>query len=370
MTSLNIEDMGTSTDGDCTDIIQEAVLSSKDVIIPCGEFLVSRAIYIPTGVSIRGHGYSSKIKATSDFQMESLPWAGGKLPIIFASEGVRSLTITRGIKISNIFFDSSLTGNGVHNIHMRNTQWVDITGCYFSGGADGTAFTLSKNYKVHGNNAWGQTNCCYDQWESSSQGIISNNIGYVTRGYGILATGDTSLNTVSTSSDITVINNTIIGPYNGNGSTGIWLQSGSNLSSNLYSSRVCNNSVAGFKVGIRATGGGSHIISENKITGCSDIGLSISAEVLGNASSSCIVTSNNISSSGKVGTGGIMVQSGASSNLFANNLIDCPQSDYAFMFDNTTSANILRDNLFKSGSLGFVFNANSSNNAVNSRTGN
>jgi hypothetical protein len=364
----NVKDYGAKGDGvtDDTAAIQAAVTAQRDVYVPPGTYMISTAILIPSNTRLHGAGFSSCLKATSGFTMLSMGWAGGSLPVMLGNSKIVASGANSHIEICDLFLDSSLTSNGVHNVHMRNTTYCNIHHCVFSGGADGTAFTLSTNYKVTNNFAYGQTNACYDQWENSSAGLVADNFGIVTLGYGMLLTGDTSLNGVGTSSNVTFVGNTIIGPNNGNGGVGIWLQSGSNLTSNCYNCRVVGNYVYGFQVGIRATGGGAHVISDNNISTCTTSGIVLSAEVVGNAAQNCIVSNNQINACGGVSSSPLVLQSGATNNIVGGNSIAGVTSPYAISLDSTTSGNVFNNNYLSTGTTGFLTDTGASNLCSNS----
>lgn len=356
----SVKDYGCKGDGVTNDRanFQAALYANAGGVlyVPPGVYMVDSTLFIPSNTKLCGAGSTSRIKATAGFTQLNVVWAGGTLPILLANEGILTSAAATRIEISDVFCDSSLTSNGVHNVHMRNTTFCDVTHCTFGGGADGTAFTMSSNYRVAHNFAFGQMNCCYDQWENSTRGLIEGNVGFLTKGYGMLATGDTSLNTVGQTTNISFINNILIGAGTSDASIGLWLQSGSNLTSQCYSCRAEGNYFSGFRVGLRATGGGQHNLGFNRIDNCPEQGLSFSAEVVGNPTSNNAVGGNVLNNSGNVAGGGaIVLNSGARLNTFFGNIASAVTSDYTVVLDATTEDNnFMGGNIFSSGNLGYL----------------
>lgn len=369
----SVKDYGCVGDGVAIDRVNfQAALDAnagKTVVVPPGTYLTDTLIEIPSGTTLIGYGFASCVKATAGFVMSSAPWAGGLLPIMFGNKGILTTTAAQRITIQGIFCDSSLTSNGVHNVHMRNTAYCTVRDCIFSGGADGTAFTESSDYKVHNNFAFNQGNCCYDQWENSTRGVVANNIGYLTVGYGMLLTGDTSINTVGQSANVTFEGNIIRGSGTVSASIGLWLQSGSNLTSQCYSCRAVGNYFSGFQVGIRSTGGGQHVIANNRIENCPVQGLSLSAEVLGNASTKCAVIGNVINNSGNVSGGAIVINEGSSGHSFVGNVTSAVTSSHAVLIAAGSNDNTFSGNNFDPGTVGYVNDLGSRNDVADVRSG-
>lgn len=365
-----VYDFGAKGDGvtDDADAFQAAA-DAGDYFVPAGNFLIKRTILVPDDRKIFGLGYRSKIILNSTFVPLNMSWAGGVLPVAFGNKLIASSGAGARIEIEGLFIDSSANTGGVHAVHMRNTQYCRVHGCTFKGGADGTAFTMSSKYEVTNNFAFDTNNCCYDQWEGSSEGVVANNVGIVTLGYGMLLTGDTSLNTPSTSANVSFTGNTIIGNGTANSSVGIWLQSGANLTSNCFSCRATGNYVRGFQVGIRATGGGGHSITGNSVSNCPSGGLVFSAEVIGNAAQNCSATGNVLLNCGDAASAPIVIQSGAANNSITGNTVGAHLSPYSVVLDGTTSANSISGNSMVQGSTGYVSNAGTGNSCNNSPTG-
>lgn len=365
----SVKDFGVVGDGVTDDApkIQLAV-NAGDVHFPPGNYLIKSPILVPSNRKISGSGYSSKITIATDAVGLSTVWAG-TLWFAFCNSNIVSSGANSHIEITGLFIDGNGHAQNPFLTHFRNCQYVTIDRCTLKGGGDGTAFTMSQNWKVSNCFAYGQFNCCYDSWENSSEGLYENNIGYVTLGYGMLCTGDTSLNTPGTSANVSFIGNIIIGPGNGDGSVGIWLQSGVNLTSNCYSCRVEGNYVRGFQVAYRSTGGGSHIISGNTATMCPVAGLVLGAEVVGNPSQGNIVNGNIISGCGSAANTPLVVQSGSVNNVIGNNSVSGVLSPYAVLLDSTTSGNTLSNNKLVTGTVGFLSDLGTGNFCSNTPTG-
>ena len=369
--SASVRQFGAKGDGatDDTARVQAAMTACRDVFVPPGTYMLNTTIFVPSSTTIHGEGAVSKFKALSTFVMINVAWAGGQLPVMFGNQGILTSAAAERIEIYGIMCDSSLTSNGVHNIHMRNTNYTKIHHNTFAGGADGTAHTMASNFQVTNNLAYGMTNCCYDQWEGSSAGIVANNIGYVTLGYGMLLTGDTSLNTPAQSANVVFSGNIIFGDGTANSSIGIWFQSGANLTSNCYSCRAVGNYVRGFRVGIRATGGGQHVIAENRIENCDIEGISLSAEVVGNPVRYTAVTGNVINNSGNVGGAAITLGSGASNNTITANVTSAVTSTHAAIIASGCNDNVFSANNFEIGTVGYLADNGLRNQCGNTRSG-
>ena len=371
----SVKDYGCKGDGVTNDRANfQAALTANAggvLYVPPGVYMLDTALFIPSNTKLCGAGSASRLKAMAAFTQLNVAWAGGTLPILLANEGILTSAAATRIEISDLYCDSSLASSGVHNVHMRNTTYCSVHHCTFNGGADGTAFTLSTDYQVTSNFAFGQTNCCYDQWENTARGLVANNVGFLTTGYGMLLTGDTSLNGIGQSANVSFLNNIIIGSGTNNASIGLWLQSGSNLTSQCYSCRAEGNYFAGFRVGIRATGGGQHSIIGNRIENCPEQALSFSAEVAGNPTGSNSVGGNVCNNSGNLAGGGaIVLNSGAKLNIFYGNVISAVTSDYAVILDATTvDNNFMGGNIFSTGNLGFVADLGTRNLCANVSSG-
>lgn len=369
----SVKDYGCTGDGVTNDRVNfQAALDAnagKVLVVPAGTYMTDNLLEITSGTTLIGYGFASCVKATAGFVMTNAAWAGGTLPIMFGNKGIATSVTGNRITIQGIFCDSSLTSNGVHNIHMRNTQYCTVRDCIFSGGADGTAFTESTDYKVHNNFAFNQFNCCYDQWENSARGVVANNIGYLTVGYGMLLTGDTSVNGVGQSANVTFEGNVIRGSGTVNASIGLWLQSGSNLASQCYSCRAVGNYFSGFQVGLRSTGGGQHVIMGNRIENCPVQGLSFSAEVSGNPSTKCSVIGNVINNSGNVTGGAIVLNEGASGHSFVGNVTSAVTSTHAVIIAVNSNDNTFSGNNFDPGTIGYVNDSGSRNDVADTRSG-
>lgn len=332
----------------------DTVLALGDVFIPEGIFYINRAILIPSNRTIYGNGWSSVVKATSDFAPINCSWAGpAGMWFVFANSNIATSGYNENIEVLNVRSDWSIGPNNCHHFHMRNTQFTSARGNYFISGGDGTAFTLSKYYSVLNNFAWGTRNCCYDQWEGSSNGLVSNNIGFCQFGYGMLATGDTSLNTTGQTESITFTNNLIFGTSTADSGVGLWLQSGVNAGSVSTRCHASGNRLVGFNIGIRATGGGYHNITNNHIQFCPEAGIVLSAEsgVLG--SNANIISGNTITASGGVASAPILLQLGSSTNLIMGNRVISPTgSTHAIKLAADTSENVVNNNILDTGTTG------------------
>lgn len=339
-----------------------AALAQGNVWVPEGDFAVSKTILIPSDRIIMGLGFKSRVYGASTFVPTVMGWAGGPLPVVFGNAGIQASTANQNIEIDGVYSDWTAAPGQAHHVHMRNTTGCRVRNSYFRAGADGTAFTMSSDYQVTGNTAWGTRNCAYDQWENSHDGLVANNIAHIAFGYGMLATGDTSLNTPGTTYGIHFVNNQIHGDGTSNSGIGLWLQSGSNATSVCHSCVAVGNRFDGFDVCIRLTGGGKHAVTSNRGYNGKVSGISLSAEVAGFGTMANIVANNQLEICGNATSAPIHVQDTSGSNIIeGNRSVNTNGANYALILEASAFVNLTRNNVLDAGALGVVFDASGRN---------
>lgn len=362
--TVSVLDYGADPTGvaDSTAAFQAAV-NYSNVYVPTGNYRITSTILVPSNRKITGNGYGSRLFADGTFVPTNMAWAGGPLPVMFGNAGIVSSSANANIEIDGIYSDWSTGPGQVHHVHMRNTTGCRVRNCYFRKGADATAFTMSSDYQVTGNTAWDTANCAYDQWENSHDGLVANNIAYIAFGYGMLATGDTSLNTPGTTYAIHFVNNEIHGDGTSNSGIGLWLQSGSNATSVCHSCVAIGNRFIGFDVIIRSTGGGKHIIHGNRGYSGRVAGISLSAEVAGFGSSANSIVGNVLEICGNASGAPIHIQDNSSRNIITNNeSINHNGALYACIIEATALVNTVRNNILDTGTTGIFNDASGANN--------
>jgi hypothetical protein len=371
--TLSVKDFGAVGDGvaDDTAAIQ-ACVNAGHTYFPAGDYKISSTILIPSNRQVSGDGYASHIFGSTSFVSTNMTWAGGVLPVAFGNSNIVLSGANTNIEIFNLYLDwtaAKATGNpsiqAGHLIHMRNTTGCNVHHCYFRKGDNSTAYTMSSNWQVTNNVTYESTETCYDTWENSFDGLIANNTGYTIFGEGMLATGDTSLNAPGIVYNISFLNNIMVGGGTANDTVGVWLQSGSNATSSCHNCRVIGNYFIGYQYGVRATGGGHHVISDNHVYDCSIAGIHLSYEVLTYASKASVVSNNVIEISG--GSGGgfpIFLQGNASNNIISGNRVIgsyASSATYSLNLDTATIGNVVSDNLMDAGSSGIIIDQGTSN---------
>lgn len=340
---------------DDSDAIQKCV-TAGNTLIPTGNWRITKTIFIPDDRYIRGMGRGSRVFSDATFVPTVMGWAGGPLPIMFANSNIVASGAGKNINIKDIFSDWTSEVPGLcHHVHLRNTTGCKVDSNYFKGGADATAFTLSSNYEVTNNDSVGTKNCAYDQWENSHDGLVQGNSATISFGYGMLATGDTSLNTPGQTSRIKFLSNNITGDGTSNSGVGLWLQSGSNATSTCSGCIAIGNRLEGFDVGMRATGGGHHIMSTNQIYNAKKIGISLSSEVAGFGSKANNVAGNIVEVSGDVANAPIFVQDNSDSNVLeANRVVNNNGALYGLVLAAASTGNYVVGNLIDPGATGTI----------------
>lgn len=340
-----------------------AALAQGNVLIPEGDFAISKTIKIPSNRKIWGFGYKSRVYGASTFVPTVMGWAGGPLPVVFANDGIESSASNTNIEIDNVYSDWTVAPGQAHHVHFRNTTGCRVRNSYFRAGADGTAFTMSSDYQVTGNTAWDTRNCAYDQWENSHDGLVANNIAHISFGYGMLATGDTSLNTPGTTYGIHFVNNQIHGDGTSNSGIGLWLQSGSNATSVCHSCVAVGNRFDGFDVCIRLTGGGRHTVTSNRGYNGKVSGISLSAEVAGFGTMANIIGHNQLEICGNAASAPIHVQDNSGSNIIeGNRSVNHNGANYAVILEASAFINTVRNNDLDAGTIGVVIDVSGRNN--------
>lgn len=362
--AVSVKQFGAVGDGvidDATAI--QAAVTAGNVFFPAGDYLISEAILVPSDRHIHGQGYSSRIVLDANANPVNLDWMGGNQWFIFLNENAVNDAGDSGIDIHDLYLDFSNKTTVGHCIHMRKCHKVNIHHNYFNGGNDATAMTACYDYVVSNNVAWGQTNCCYDQWDGCHDGVVSDNIGRANQQYGILVTGNSTLEAANVSYKIAVTGNIIIGPNNGSGSAGIWLQGGINHTTNgVQHCIVSGNYVYGFNVGIKTTGAKYNALNGNVVEACVNAGLQFGFETAGNESQYNSATGNVLNDCASGGTAyPIEFQANVSNNTVTGGVIAPHGGDYAVGFFSGAAANLVTFVKMSSGSLGRYTDAGANN---------
>ncbi len=187
----------TGTTDSTTGILLAISTGNRKVVFPCGTFLVSSVLALPSNTELAGSGPCTTIKASASmaFNPQYANWYGG--------------TTTTG---RNIFANANFAGTDhdiyVHDFNADATLWssADVFHIgtfssanhvvverirFFGGGSISSSNALSfigqsYQYTVKDNYAQGTSNACFDQWDGVHDFLLEGNFcegdGYVLNG--------------------------------------------------------------------------------------------------------------------------------------------------------------------------------------------
>lgn len=171
----------------------------RKVTFPCGTFLISQNLGLPSDTEIAGAGTCTIIKLATTTAPNpvygTLPPSPYKLVTAFSNRDVAGNT---RISIHDLTIDSTLglrAGNIGHLVFFSDSSRVEVRNVRGLGNPNSTqdafAFVRSYSYTVAGNYATGMANACYDQWDGVHDFVIEGNTceGAGRVGYGIIVNG-------------------------------------------------------------------------------------------------------------------------------------------------------------------------------------
>ena len=236
---ISVKSYGATGDGTTNDTaaMQAAITAGAGVAtvyVPCGTYLISSTLTLPSSSTLTGAGNCAIIKESASMT------ANAPFGVLWPSNATRLLLsnsdFTSGnsnIIVSNIAFDLTLAAAGAanHAFMCYKCSQVDIDNILVTGDGihanDGTAFVQSSKYIVRNSKVVNVSNACYDQWQgSTSFSIIDNICNTVTGtggagGVGIVATGAYTNATAATPVSVVSISGNKV--FNTN-QTAIWIQ--------------------------------------------------------------------------------------------------------------------------------------------------
>lgn len=338
--------------------------------LPCGVFLIDAPLIARSGSNIGGSGACTVLKISPSLATDTSAQFGTLRHVVTNSDYtsgntdiyVHDLVIdstagpTTGVHIHAIGF-YKVTRAGVYNVEIRSAagQLLD----------DGTAFVASKEYYVRNNRIYGTINACIDQWEGSTDFVISGNLcdGLNLQNYGIVVSGF-GTNAAPATTQRGLIANNVIRNFPG---AGIWLQGGWNGVSGggaTYGlvkkiSVVGNNisNVQGYH-GVYLSDAKYNSIVGNTLETIGRVGIVISSENTG-LSSENIVSDNVIASCNTAASGDpcILLTPYASYNTINNNTISGTAQPYSIVVNGGATGNIIRGGVTPVGASGDVSDA-------------
>ena len=177
---------------------------------------------------------------------------------------------------------------------MRYVDRVRILNCTFRNGENATALLACRDTVTAFCHARGIINCGFDHWDGAGtaivEGCIVRNTGL--GGQGIQFTGTASDLSPRSSMDVSIINNQVYG-IDLVSSAGIIIN-GNAIGSSVFRGRIIGNNISDCSIGIGLTGGGGqHIVANNTVHNCDEIGLIIKEDVMSDGGpSNCLITDN------------------------------------------------------------------------------
>ena len=334
--AVNVRNVGATGNGraDDTVAIQRSIDmagASGIVYIPCGVYVISASLTLPSGILLRGAGSCAVIKE-SPLMVDNANWArftiNNKVKIMLTNANWWEDGNSR-IIVETLSFDMTAAPPGTsdaivfYKVSNARVGRIVVQGNAASGGgaADGVAFISSSDYLVEENKVININNACYDNWGGGSEFIIRRNYcdgAKVATSNGILITGVDTENKPETTSDACASNNVIENV----GQNGIWAQGGWNM-----------------KTGEEATYGSTRNIAlaHNRIDNVTQYhGIRVSD------SKSTVVDSNFVKGVAASAIIAVSEHEGRQSDVWAiNNIVaDCAPSDKSpacIVFDRTTS---------------------------------
>jgi hypothetical protein len=194
----------------------QSVSGPQKIVFPCGTYLVSRAINLPSYTEIAGAGASCttiKMMSATSPNPNQIPGSSVRVSSVFTNEDF--INGNSNIRIRDITLDGTQfsSNNGHLAFFYRSSATVVESNRFIGNPAieNGVAFVNSSNYQVIKNYAFNLRNACYDQWDGSHDFSVSNNVcdGNGMISYGILVNGLSSVYTPNTTYNGVIWNNTV-----------------------------------------------------------------------------------------------------------------------------------------------------------------
>ena len=187
------------------------------VVFPCGTYVVSQVLLLPSNTEISGSGTCTIVKASLTISANTqwytvLP---GHVAInIFANADFANGN--SNISVHDITLDASSVF--MHIASFVHSNHITIANIRFLGGIgvptnDAISFVGSSYYSITNSYCSNVANACYDQWDGSHDFVISNNIadGGGSARHGILINGLSSGNATYHNQSNTTFNGMVTG---------------------------------------------------------------------------------------------------------------------------------------------------------------
>lgn len=331
---------------------------------PCGTYLISAVIAAPNNTDIDGQNCAT-IKLSASLSIDPM-WA-----LIPGSSGSGKTGIANklvagnsNISVRNITVDGTLAPSNTHLIRFYKGSGINVSGVKCVGpGTDNVqdciAMVQTDGYSVRNNSCVGIRNACYDQWDGSSNGVISGNT--VTGGgvlsYGILINGIATDYSVNTTKKIVVSGNIV----NDVKSVGIWVGGLYNAGTGTFG--VVNDVVVTGNLvdtsnlhGILVSDGNRNIVNGNVIRNTAADGVRVGSQSTGTTDTTTV--SNNIVDNSNTSSGSYSAFHAtalASRTIFSGNQVLGSLHQYAVSASaGTTYTNIVNCGPMAAGIFGTI----------------
>lgn len=303
--TLTSADLDVSGQSDVAPAIQRVVSDGGvSVALPCGTFLVTSAIELPSNTQIEGQGACTVLKM--DAQAKPARLQAGHMP--GASGAQRSIFTNRtpgdtNIVVRALVVDGRDSPANGQLISFFRASHVLVEGVRFVGAGtpktqDGVSFVASSDYTVRNNVCTNFTNACYDNWGGDKNFQITNNFvdgkGVLT--YGILVNGITTDYRPGTSANFVIRDNKIHNVKElGIGAFGLCSKDRS-VCGTIYQATIDSNLIDGVSKlhGIMVGNGSAINVSRNVIRGAAGNGVRVAAQNKGGETQNVVVEDNVI----------------------------------------------------------------------------
>lgn len=164
---------------DSTEAFENALAlipSGGRLLVPPGDYLINRALILPSGMLVSGSGWSSRIIVAEGFVNPGDDAAGTYSIFVNANHAADTITDS-DITIQDLYFDNSRNPlfGAFHHVKFRMAERVRVLNCRFDYGGDAVAVRGCDDVIIAFCNATNQTNCAYDCWEGCNDVTISQN---------------------------------------------------------------------------------------------------------------------------------------------------------------------------------------------------
>lgn len=352
-----------------TTAFQNAISANKKVVIPCGTYLFTGPVFVPSTTEIEGFGACSVIKINSTYATDtSTPF--GILRHVFTNNNYAAGNTD--IYIHDLAIDGTsgpTSGAHMHALGFYKVTRAGVWNLTITSGAgllmdDGVAFVASKGYFVRTNKIYGTINACIDQWEGATDFDVSGNLcdGLNLANYGIVVSGFGTNGAPFTSQRGSISNN-VVKNFPG---VGIWLQGGWNGVSGggatyglVKKIEVVGNNISGVNDyhGIDLTDASNNSIVANTLENIGRNAVVVSSENSG-ASTNNVIATNAISSCNAAAHSEacILLTPYAHYNTLSDNTIAGTAQTYSIVINGGATGNVIRGGVTPVGIIGDVSN--------------